>query len=174
VSALDVSVQAQVINLLQDIIREFRLAFVLISHDLAVVRHVADRVAVMYLGQIVEEGPAERVFDDPRHPYTRALLLSVPGEGGGAPLEGDVPSPIAPPAACRFHTRCPLAQPVCRTLEPPLEAASDGGAHRSACHFRDSLPPTTRHERADDAANHRLRRLQSLFRRPVTPAGVPA
>ncbi|WP_441295842.1 oligopeptide/dipeptide ABC transporter ATP-binding protein [Roseomonas cutis] len=115
----------------------------------------------MYLGQIVEEGPAEAVFADPRHPYTRALLASVPGEGGAAPLEGDVPSPIAPPAACRFHTRCPLAQPVCRTADPALAPAGGDAAHRSACHFRDSLPPLER--RRHDAAGERLRRLQRFF-----------
>jgi len=165
VSALDVSVQAQVINLLQDLIREFRLAFVLISHDLAVVRHVADRVVVMYLGRIVEEAPAGRLFSAPRHPYTRALLASVPGAGvKAAPLQGDLPSPIDPPPGCRFHTRCPHAQPVCRERDPPLAAGTtaESPGHLAACHFQDTLPP------AAPAADHpgggeRLARLQAFF-----------
>jgi oligopeptide/dipeptide ABC transporter ATP-binding protein len=160
VSALDVSVQAQVINLLRDLIRDLRLTFVLVSHDLGVVRHVADRVAVMYLGRIVEEGPAEEVLGAPRHPYTRALVAAMPGgQTKTPPLEGDVPSPIAPPSGCRFHTRCAFAADRCRAETPRLE----GVCHAVACHFTDSLPPPA--ERiAALGGGERLARLQSFFR----------
>jgi oligopeptide/dipeptide ABC transporter ATP-binding protein len=160
VSALDVSVQAQVINLLRDLIRDLRLTFVLVSHDLGVVRHVADRVAVMYLGRIVEEGPAEDVLGAPRHPYTRALVAAMPGaQTKTPPLEGDVPSPIAPPSGCRFHTRCAFAAERCRAETPRLE----GVGHAVACHFAESLPPPA--ERiAALGGGERLARLQSFFR----------
>ncbi|HUF87671.1 MAG TPA: dipeptide ABC transporter ATP-binding protein [Thermohalobaculum sp.] len=138
VSALDVSVQAQVINLLEDLKDEFGLTLIIIAHDLAVIRHMSDRMAVMYLGQIVELAPTDALYAEPLHPYTQALMTAIPVPAPHArritePLAGDVPSPAAPPPGCRFHTRCPHAQDLCSERMPPLEPAGD--ARRVACHF---------------------------------------
>jgi oligopeptide/dipeptide ABC transporter ATP-binding protein len=141
VSALDVSIQAQIVNLLNDLQREFDLTYVFIAHDLAVVRGVSDRIAVMYLGKLVELAGAEELFDRPRHPYTAALLSAATDIDDETTsrrilLRGDVPSPIDPPKGCRFHTRCPKARDVCSVEEPSLEAkAGDSGSHVTACHF---------------------------------------
>jgi len=145
VSALDVSIQAQIINLLDDLQDKFELTYIFIAHDLSVVRHVSDRIAVMYLGKIVELAPSREIFARPRHPYTNALLSAIPEIDGGdgkavAPqrilLGGDVPSPVDPPPGCRFHPRCPKARDRCATEEPPLEVrAGDPGGHSVACHY---------------------------------------
>ena len=141
VSALDVSIQAQIINLLKDLQDELGLTLLFIAHDLAVVRHLANRVAVMYLGKLVEVGPRDAIFEDPRHPYTQSLLSAVPVPDPAVErareriiLTGDVPSPITPPPGCRFHTRCLYAEARCRVEEPAMKETHPG--HFVACHLR--------------------------------------
>lgn len=144
VSALDVSVQSQILNLLVELRETFGLTYVFISHDLAVVHHIADRIAVMYLGEIVETAPRQALFDHPVHPYTRALLRSVPSITStkgriGRVLRGDPPSPLNPPQGCKFHPRCPHAVDQCRLVAPQLQSHRGDGDHRVSCHLQDTF-----------------------------------
>ena len=147
VSALDVSVRAQVLNLLQRLQGQFNLTYLFVSHDLSVVRQVADRIAVMYLGKIVELSDRDELYAAPKHPYTKALLSAVPIPDPAVEkkrqriiLSGDLPSPINIPSGCRFHTRCPMAQSICREVEPVFEA-KEGRQHYAACHFAEQVTP---------------------------------
>jgi oligopeptide/dipeptide ABC transporter ATP-binding protein len=143
VSALDVSIQAQILNLLKKLQKQFKLTFLFISHDLSVVRHISDRVMVMYLGKVVEIAEKKEMFDSPLHPYTKALLSSIPVpdptlKRDRVILKGDVPSPIDPPGGCRFHTRCPFAVEKCKQEEPPLRELVNN--HFVSCHIAETLP----------------------------------
>lgn len=138
VSALDVSIQAQIINLMEELQKDLKLTYLFIAHDLSVVKHISDRVAVMYLGRIVETAGKEELFDNPRHPYTKALLSAIPMSNPDSKrqriiLEGDMPSPVNPPGGCRFHTRCHRAKDICSKSEPETKIL--GGGHTVACHF---------------------------------------
>jgi oligopeptide/dipeptide ABC transporter ATP-binding protein len=165
VSALDVSIRAQVLNLLRDLQRRLGLAYIFISHDLAVVKHIADRIAVMHLGRIVEIGPNEALFANPRHPYSRALLSAIPMPEPGVRreriiLRGEMPSPLHPPEGCAFHTRCPAAIALCQTERPDLT----GGSHATACHRADELPPAANIVPRHGGLSPALERLVNAFR----------
>jgi oligopeptide/dipeptide ABC transporter ATP-binding protein len=140
-SALDVSIQSQILNLMRDLKERARLSYLFISHDLAVVDHLADRVAVLYLGRIVELASRENLFAQPAHPYTRALLAAMPRIGHGrrrhGAIKGEMPSPLQPPSGCVFHPRCPLAADICRTTTPAFEAVAGRPRHFAACHFKE-------------------------------------
>jgi oligopeptide/dipeptide ABC transporter ATP-binding protein len=166
VSALDVSIRAQVLNLLRDLQRRLGLAYIFISHDLAVVKHIADRIAVMHLGHIVEIGPNEALFANPRHPYSRALLSAIPVPAPGAMreriiLRGEMPSALHPPAGCPFHTRCPVAVARCETERPELL----GGLHATACHRASELPPGANVVPRRGGLPPALEQLMNAFRR---------
>jgi len=147
ISALDVSIQAQIVNLLADLKDDLGLTYLFIAHDLSMVRHISDRVAVMYLGRIVEIGNRDDIFDRPLHPYTQALISAIPipdpgrnRHQGRSQLQGDIPSPAAPPSGCRFHTRCPFATDICKQQDPETrEFGTADASHHVACHHAEDL-----------------------------------
>ncbi|MBN9263757.1 MAG: ABC transporter ATP-binding protein [Hyphomicrobium sp.] len=162
VSALDVSIRAQVITLLEDLKAELGLTLILVAHDLAVIRHTSDRIAVMYLGEIVELADRDALFEAPLHPYTRSLIAAIPvpvpgARGARQLLEGDPPSPAAPPPGCRFHTRCPHAEAICKNERPALRALAPG--HTVACHLAERLPPAPPAVTTVSASTAKRRRL---------------
>jgi oligopeptide/dipeptide ABC transporter ATP-binding protein len=166
-SALDVSIQAQIVNLLEELKERFRLTLILVAHDLSVIRHMSDRVAVMYLGEIVELARVGALFEAPLHPYTQALLAAIPSPSPSRRraktlIEGDVPNPMAPPQGCRFHTRCPHARAVCAEAHPALEDAGDG--RRVACHFWKELQGAGAGALAASSPSAALTRRLSLYR----------
>ena len=170
VSALDVSIRSQVLNLLRDLQDRLGLAYIFISHDLAVVKHIAQRVAVMYLGRIVESAPAELLFGGPRHPYTQALISAIPTPSPAARrdrriLPGDPPSPLTPPAGCHLHPRCPHARDRCRLEAPPLVMDADG--HAVACHFWQDIGTVHASRKPAESLSPRLQRLIGAFGQPI-------
>jgi oligopeptide transport system ATP-binding protein len=181
VSALDVSVQAQVVNLLEKLQEEMGLAYLFIAHDLSVVRHISDRVGVMYLGKMVELGTEDEVYQRPTHPYTQALLSAVPvpdptlrGKREQIVLSGDVPSPANPPSGCRFHTRCFKAQDVCSVEDPEFVERPDGvSSHRSACHFAEVRQIVTTVDVSDQVPDARFGDTDPRVGADVGPEGVP-